>query len=76
MNYNVTYEIIITFLFNKGMCPVALGADGGGSIRIPSSVNGIVGAKGKVIHTTVVAIIVSAEQSDCHLILFPILRLF
>lgn len=28
-----------------GLCPISLGADGGGSIRIPSSVNGIVGAK-------------------------------
>ena len=27
------------------MCPIALGADGGGSIRIPSAVCGIVGPK-------------------------------
>ena len=28
-----------------GLCPIALGADGGGSIRIPSAVCGIVGPK-------------------------------
>lgn len=29
----------------SGLCPIALGADGGGSIRIPSGICGIVGAK-------------------------------
>lgn len=29
----------------SGLCPVSLGADGGGSIRIPSAICGIVGAK-------------------------------
>ena len=29
-----------------GLCPLALGTDGGGSIRIPASFNGIVGVKG------------------------------
>lgn len=29
----------------SGLCPIALGTDGGGSIRIPSAVCGIVGAK-------------------------------
>ncbi len=29
-----------------GLCPLALGTDGGGSIRIPASFNGIVGFKG------------------------------
>jgi Asp-tRNA(Asn)/Glu-tRNA(Gln) amidotransferase A subunit family amidase len=29
-----------------GLCPMAVGADGGGSIRIPSAFNGIVGLKG------------------------------
>nr|XP_047128350.1 fatty acid amide hydrolase-like isoform X3 [Hydra vulgaris] len=28
-----------------GLCPIALGADGGGSIRIPAGTNGIVGLK-------------------------------
>ncbi len=29
----------------SGLCPVAVGADGGGSIRIPASLNGMVGLK-------------------------------
>lgn len=38
------YKVIFTN--NLGLCPIGLGADGGGSIRLPSGVCGIVGAKG------------------------------
>ena len=33
-------------IFISGLCPIALGADGGGSLRIPAAVCGSVGFKG------------------------------
>ncbi len=33
------------FSVASGIVPLALGADGGGSIRVPSSLNGVVGLK-------------------------------
>ena len=38
--------LIAGFFFLTGLCPVAIGSDGGGSIRIPSAACGIVGVKG------------------------------
>ena len=38
--------LIDGFFFLPGLCPVAIGSDGGGSIRIPSAACGIVGIKG------------------------------
>ena len=33
----------------SGLCPVALGTDGGGSIRIPAAACGVVGIKGRYV---------------------------
>lgn len=34
------------FVIHSGLCPIALGTDGGGSIRIPAAACGVVGIKG------------------------------
>lgn len=34
------------FVVHSGLCPIALGTDGGGSIRIPAAACGVVGIKG------------------------------
>lgn len=36
------------FVIHSGLCPIALGTDGGGSIRIPAAACGVVGIKGLV----------------------------
>ncbi len=39
---------VLFFIRCVGICPVAIGKDGGGSIRIPSTLCGVVGIKGKM----------------------------